>query len=237
MAEAFVQLGADGTGKMMRSRSRVPSGSTNTVHEQYVIALPTDRVVSARAYVSSFRQWSRAVTAQPIFTLWNGGTNLVSIRRLTLEADQNPVASAAGGAPYARLYRLTAAPTGGTVLAKGQQDTAETTSANIVATGDMASDTAVATTPLAFTPAPTTHLWQQPILKWHGTAGLYVPPVMNMIPDDPNLNQEEPIYLRPNQGVGIRLEAQAAMVLQTTAGAAGAYYLFVKCAFAEFTFP
>lgn len=225
MAEGIIQVAPDSTGSKLRTRSRTVGA--NTVHEQYVIS-QSERVVAARAWVSSHRIPVRASASQPVFTLWNGGLNLVSVRRLSMEVDS--IVASTALAPYVRLYRITAAPTGGTVLAKGLQDTAETSSAAIVATCDASADGTNSATALAATANPTTHLWQQTVPRWHTLVGYGSLPVLNLLPDDANLNQEDPIILRPTQGLLVRVEAAAAMT-------AAAYSLYLKCAFGEFTLP
>lgn len=232
-----ISVAPESTGPAIATYARTIGGETR--HVQYTIALPSERVVSARNYAATFRTPSRAVTSQPIFTLWNGGTNQVSVRRLTMEYDSG--ASFTGLTIYARLYRITAAPTGGTALTKGQQDTGETMSATIVATGDASADGTSSTTALAATANPTAHLWQQTLPRFATstaaatpTASWQFPPLLNLLPDDSALMQEDPLVLRPSQGLLVRVEAPAAMVAGT--GTAG-HMFFVKCAFGEFTIP
>lgn len=228
MAEGFVQVAPDSTGARIRTRRRTIG--VDAVDEQYVIALPTERVTSARAYVTSPRTINRAsATAQPVFTLWNGGTNLVAVRRLTCEADS--VTASAALSPYLRLYRIAAAPTGGTACTKVPQDTNDTTSAGIVATSDAASDGASAATALAATPSPAGVAWQQTIPRWHTLVGYGAVPLLNLLPDDASFMQEAPLILRPSQGLMVRLEAAAAIAT------AGTFSLYMKCAFGEFTLP
>ncbi len=230
MPESSVRTAANLTGQYIRTRQRTINGTA--VEEPYTI-IANERVVSARGWVASFRTPSRAVASQPIFALWNGSTNLLAIRRLTMEADAG--AALAQISPYARLYRISAAPTGGSTLTKGQQDTGETTSAGIVATGDASADGTNSTTPLAATVATgTSHLWQQTIPRLHTAVGWVSPAVMSLLPDDAELNREDPLVLRPSQGVLVRVEAAATMVAGTnTAG----FMFYTKCVFGEFTLP
>jgi hypothetical protein len=236
VADDFVQVAPDSTGAKIRTRARTIGA--NAIEEQYVI-VQQERVVSARAYTATFRTPSRAVSAQPVFVLWNGGTNPVSVRRLTMEYDSG--ASFTALTVTARLYRITAAPTGGTVLAKGQQDTNETTGVNIVATGDASADGTSSTTALAATANPTTHLWQQTMPRFSAAAAAGTPPsawqvpaVLNLLPDDSTLLQEDPFVLRGSQGLMVRIDAPAAMVAGTTTAG---HMFYVKCAFGEFTLP
>lgn len=229
MPESSVGTAAGLTGARVRTRQRDIGGVT--VQEPYSI-IARERVVSARAWIASLRTPSRAVASQPIFTLWNGGTNLVAVRRLTMESDTG--AALAQISPYARLYRITAAPTGGQALPKGQQDTLETSSGTIVGTGDASADGTSTATALAATANPTTHLWQQTIPRLHTAVGWVAPPIMNLLPDDPDLNGENPLTLRPNQGLMVRVEAATAMAAGTTTAG---FMFFTKCILEEFTLP
>lgn len=238
MPDGFVQVAPDSTGARIRTRERTVGG--NVVDEQYVITLTSDRVVSARAWLATPRIPSRVTAAnasQNIFTLWNGGTNLVAIRRLTLEVDSG--GALANISPVARLLRLTAAPTGGTTLAKGQQDTNETTSAGIVALHDAgATDGSSAAAVIAATANPTTHIWEQTVPRLHTAVGWVAPPLLNMLPDDASLTTEAPLILRPSQGVLVRVDAgPGAMATGATATTAGSFQFYVKCVLGEFTLP
>lgn len=225
MAESFIQVPPNSTGLKSRTRQRVIGA--NTIEESYVIS-QSERVLVARTMMATFRTPARAVASQPLFVLWNGGTGLVAVRRLSLEVDS--IAASIVASSYARTYRISAAPTGGTAVPKIQQDTNETSAVGVAATGDASADNTSSTTALAATANPVTPAWAQIIPRWQTLAGYQALPVLNMIPDDGNLNAEEPLTLRASQGVLIRLESPAALT-------AGAYTFHIKCAFDEYTLP
>lgn len=226
MPEGFIQVAPSGTGPKLRTRERTIGA--NTVQEQYVIPT-TERNVLSRSWYCSLRCLSRASTAQPLFSVYNTDTDPMAIRRLSLEVDS--IAASAVASPYARLYRVTAAPTGGTVLTANQQDTADPAiAAGLVVRADHQGDGVVATTPLAATPNPAAPMWAQTIPRWQTLAGWQSLPELNLTPDDDSLNAEDPLILRTNQGLLVRLEAAAAM-------ASAAFSIVVKCVVGEFTLP
>lgn len=215
MPEGFIGLAPDSTGAKVRTRSRTIGA--NVIHEQYLLP-GKDAVVVSRAWLCTpFRVRSRASAAgtalsQPVFSIWNGhATNLVSVRRMTVEADT--VAVRAQAQPWLRLYRVTAAPANGTAITPIQQDTADTAlSATIAARGDFStSDTGTMPTAMTATPNPTQPAWAQTVWRAAATTptGYVAPQLMNMMPDDPRLNAEDPMILRPSQGVVARLETIA----------------------------
>ena len=239
MGDSYVALAPDSTGKKMRARSRTIGA--NTVHEHYAIASKAP-VVTTRAWVASFRQLvpraaigAASTFSQPAFTVWNGGSNIVSVRRITVEID-SVVGKATGVImPILRLYRTTAAPTGGTGLSMVQQDTADAafSSINIEARGDASADGTNSGTALSAVASPVTPMWEQTFPSWGTTtlAGYMQPAVMTLAPDDTALQAEDPLYLRPSQGLALITQGASA-----TYGA-GDWSLHVKAVVAEFTIP
>lgn len=225
MPDSSIRVAPDSTGKRIRTRQRTVGG--NPVEEQYVLS-GSERVVSAHAFVSTFRIPARAVTGQPLFTVWNGGTNLIAVRRLSAEIDT--IVAKAVLSPWLRLYRISAAPTTGTTVPLGQQDTAETMSASVVCRCDASADGTSSGTALAATANPAAHLWQQVAPRLHTAVGFVAPAVLSMVPDDGNLSAEAPLILRPSQGLMVRADAPAAPT-------ANDWHYSLKAVLDEFTLP
>lgn len=237
MPEDVIQLAPDSTGAKVRTRSRTVGA--NTVHEQYVLR-GKQQIVTSRYYFNSFRQLvpraalTTTAISQPMFTIWNGGSNIISVRRMVIECDAVVGKASATVVPVLRLYRLTAAPTNGSTLTGVTTDTGDTAlSATVVVRGDASGDGAISGTALTATANPTSPMWSQTLPIWGSTtlAGYQQPAVMAVVPDDPVLQSEDPIYLRASQGLMLRAEAPAA-----TYGA-GDWSLLVKAVIGEFTVP
>jgi hypothetical protein len=174
--------------------------------------------------------------SQVVFSIWNGhATNLVSVRRMTVETDS--VNARAQAQPWLRTYRVTAAPANGNTITPIQQDTTDAAlSATVVCRGDFAtSDGGAMPTAMTGTPNPTQPAWAQSV--WRVAAatptGYVAPQIMNLLPDDARLNAEDPLILRPSQGVLVRLETIAG---GTVALVADDWTLHFKAVIGEFTF-
>ena len=232
MPESFVQVAVDSTGKKVRTRQRTVGA--NTIEEQYLIVQPHDRVPVSRNWYSTLRIPSQAATSTPLFTIWNGGTNIVSVRRMSVEVD-TIIGKATGTImPILRLYRLTAAPTGGTLLTPIQQDTNDAAlGGSIEVRGDASADGTNSASALSAVANPTTPRWEQTMPSWGTTtlAGYMQPAVMTLAPDDPSLQSEDPLYLRASQGVALITQGASAIY------GAGDWSLHVKAVVAEFTVP
>src|SRR5690349_1647182 len=216
MPESFVQVGPDSTGKKIRTRQRTIGA--NTVEEQYLIVQPHDRVPVSRVWYSSLRIPSQAATSTPLFTIYNTGTNPVSVRRLSLEA--STVTASAALSPYVRLYRVIAAPTGGSTVTGIQQDTADA-AINAGVTVRQAASADGTFSAITSSPSPASPMWSQVLPRYHTLTGFSPQSVMNLLPDDSVLNSEDPLILRTNQGCLVRFEAAAAP-------AAGVWQILVK---------
>lgn len=225
MAEDFVQLAADGAGAKMRTRGRTIGA--NAVEEQYVL-VASERVVVARLWWATSRIPCRAVTSQPLFTIWNGGTNLVAVRRLTAESDT--IVAKAALSPVLRTFRMTTASTAGDTLVGFSQDTNDTGSAGVVARQDASADGTSSASALTATPNPTTKAWQQTAPRMHTAVGYLGPTVLNLLPDDSGVVAEGPLILRPSQGLVVRMEVAAAPT-------AADYHFYLKCVTDEYTLP
>lgn len=215
---------------MLRARSRTVGA--NTVYEQYVIMQP-EAVVTSRVWASSLRIPNRASASQPLFTVWNGGTtNLVSVRRLSIEID--PVLAVASGAsPVIRMYRMStqAATPGGTVITPVRQYTTDAAfNSAISVRADHQADTVSATTALAAGTLDTNVMWTQTVPRASTLAGFFVPTEFNMLPNDGTLLSQDPLVIRPSEGFCLRLEAGAALTAST-------WTFAVKTVLGEFTYP
>lgn len=238
MAEDFVQVAPDSTGAKVRTRSRVIGA--NTVEEQYVIVQP-EAVAVNRVWLSTLRIPNRvqaaptapAVANQPLFTIWNGiagGGNSVSIRRLSVEIDSVLVHAAAS--PTIRLYRTTAAGANGTVITPVQQYSPDAAFNSLVAVrADHGTDNVSAGTALtAGTVTNTQPMWAQTVPRAHTVVGFQSVNEYNLLPNDGTLMAQDPLILRPSEGLALRLETTVALVVST-------WTFQVKAVLAEFTYP
>lgn len=103
---------------------------------------------------AAFRAVGRAAgTRQTLLTLWNPtGTGInCNVKALTADVFQTAAKAATVLRPVVRVYKITAAPTGGTVLTKVSLDTSETPNASVVVTGDASADGTNSATALTFT--------------------------------------------------------------------------------------
>ena len=151
---------------------------------------------------ASFRTLGTAATPQNLFTIENiDATKLVTIRRITVQMDATAVLVSV--MPQVKLSRATAVPTGGTVIAKGQFDTANASNANTIIRGGNASDGGVAT---AITSTAGTTLWQQYCMRMHTVVGQVLAPDNNVAP---LIVETQNLILRQNQALLIQIVASA----------------------------
>lgn len=236
MPESYVQVPPNSTGAKVHTRDRVIGA--NTVTEQYVIAAASDAVPVNRVWLSTLRIPVRVLAAgvtQPLFSIWNGitaGGNSVSVRRFSVEIDQVG-AYATGASPILRLFRATAAATGGTVITPVQQYSPDVAFNSLVSVrADHQADNAVATTALAQTGLGAQPMWSQTVPRMVTAAGFQTVSEFNMVPNDSTLNAVDPLILRPQEGCHVQF------VNGGTATSATVLYSFMfKVVLAEFTYP
>lgn len=207
-------------------RARERTISSVTYAEQYVIPI-SERVASFKGAVTSFRTPGRAALTQNIFCLSNttGSGVLVAVRRLSIQQDPAAVLNTSWGNLF-KVSRITTAPTNGTVLTKVAFDTSQSSSANVIATGDASADgtgSATTLTATAGTPA-----WHQFANRLHTAAGQVV---LDDASGIPALAAEDPMILRANEHMLVSLAANA-----TGANGATVMYL-INCMWEEFTLP
>lgn len=221
MADGFIQLPADSTGKKLRTRDRGAVG-----HDQYVV--PTDnRLVSFRGRAATFKTPGRAAVSQKILTLHNasGSTVLVDVNKVRIDLLQTVAKAVTVIVPVMRLYRITVLPTNGTVLTKVPLDTTQASSASVVVTGDSSADNTGSGTTLTAT-IPAGNILGQSYAPRIITAAGY-----EMI-DTLELLQEGTITLRALEGVAIFLEDA---VVTTGIPATDKYIAFID--WDEYTLP
>ena len=151
---------------------------------------------------ASFRTLGTAATPQNLFTIENiDATKLVTIRRLVIQMDATAVLVSV--MPQVKTSRAAAVPTGGTVLAKAQFDTANASNANTIVRGGNASDGGVAT---AITATAGTTIWQQYCMRMHTVVGQVLAPDNNALP---MIIETNDLILRQNQALVVQIVASA----------------------------
>jgi hypothetical protein len=149
---------------------------------------------------SSFRILGAAATPHNLLTIENlDATKLVKIREISVQLDAT--AALAVLMPLTKLSRAAAVPTGGTVLAKAQWDTANASNANTIVRGANALDGGAAT---AITATAGTTLWQEYQTRMHTLAGQVIAPPSRM----PVLLTKD-LILRQNQALLLQVVAAA----------------------------
>ena len=210
---------ASGAGiAQVRTRERVIG--SDTISEQYVIPIPEyveGFKLAYRGMVSTFRTVGLASANHNILTAFNktGSTKLLLIRRLVIQTDET--AALATVSPLVQTSRITALPSGGTVLTKVPFDTALTADTNCEFMGATASDGGAATT---ITSTAGTRAWADFKMRLHTAVGQVLMPDESLVP---KLCDDTPIVLRALEGLNVQV-VQAAL---TTS-----HYL-VNCMFEE----
>lgn len=155
MADGFIQLPADSTGKKLRTRDRGANG-----HDQYVV--PTDhRLLSFRGRAATFRTTGRAGTAgQKLMSIHNatGSAVIVDVKRVKVDVINTAVRAITVEPVLIRLWKVTVLPTNGTALTKTSKDSTlyPTSDASVTIRGDASADkTGSATTLTATLPTGT----------------------------------------------------------------------------------
>lgn len=188
MPPSYLRVPPDGTGRKIRSRQRVVG--SDTVEEQYVIALGSDRVVASRwfAHPGVFTVQASADTGTAgRWYLFNpvGSSVLVAVREIGF-ASQHGSALATPTSPRIAIKRFAATGTpSGTAVTPAAQDTAQSAAVatlRLASTGLTVTDGAVLTAFL-----PTAAL----------TAASAVPPAIEIWQPD----VEYPVILRAGEGI------------------------------------
>ncbi len=163
----------------------------------------SNRVVSAQVNVSAFRTLGAAALLQNVFSIENaaGSTVLVAVRRMAVQLDAT--AALAAVAPSVKVSRITALPTGGTVLGKVPADTANSSNASVVVRGATASDGGAAT---AIVATAGVAFWTQLTMRIHTLVGQVVMEDESVIP---GLSENDPIILRAGEALLVQVIASA----------------------------
>lgn len=202
MADSFIQLPADSTGKKLNTRERTVGA--NTIHEQVVIPT-TYEVITYRGRVGSFRTPGRAGTAgQRLSTLYNsaGSAVIVNVETIAVDLYQTVVKAVGTAPPIIRISRFTTAPTNGTVLSKVATDTAQSSSANVELRGDASADGTSSASALTVTVAAGNLMTQEYAPRLITAAGYEMA-------DRVHFFHQDSVYLRAGQGLVVHLDYTA----------------------------
>lgn len=143
---------------------------------------------------ATFRIVGSAGTPQNLFTIENiDSTKLVYVRRLLIQMDATAVLIT--NMPLMKCARTTAVPTGGTVMAKGLFDTANSSNANTILRGGTASDGGALTQPAA---TAGDVIWEQFCMRLHTAVGQVLALDNNLLPA---LVDTQNFTLRQNQAI------------------------------------
>ncbi len=140
MAEAIIQLPADGVGSKTRTRSRTVG--SNTVHEPYVL-VQDPRLITYFGRANTFRTPGRAgTTGQKLFAIHNatGSSIKVDIEKVTVDIVNTVVKAITVLPPVIRAWKVTVLPTNGTALTKVPRDSTLSSSASVTVFGDASAD-------------------------------------------------------------------------------------------------
>jgi len=155
--------------------------------------------------ISTFRIVGLASVNHNLFSIFNktGSTKFIKLKRLTLQTDYTAVLITVS--PIVHATRITAVPTGGTVVAKVPFDSTLTADANIEMMQATAADGGAAT---AITATAGTRLWSGFKGRMHTAVGQILMPDETLIPFFCDV---DPIILRAGQGILVTT-VQAALV-------------------------
>jgi hypothetical protein len=162
------------------------------------VTLSGDELVSYDGRASSFRIPGRAgTTGQKIFSIFNtvGSGLLIELEEVHIHLTATVIKAVTVLPPIVRLYRVTAAPTGGTAATKAPKDSTKTSSTSVAILFDASADGTAAATALAATPVagPLTGQFAPRMIT---AAGFDVCPKMSLM-DGP----DEYALLREGEGV------------------------------------
>jgi hypothetical protein len=120
------------------------------------LAVDTDstRLISFVGRSASYRITGRAgTTGQKLMSIFNaaGSTVVVDVEKITFDTETTVVKAVTVLPPVVRLYKITAAPTGGTAMTKIGKDSTQTSSASVTILGDASADGTNSATALAAT--------------------------------------------------------------------------------------
>lgn len=228
MPESFVGLPADAAGKKLRTRQRTVGA--NVVDEQYVITMADERLVSFGGRAATFRAPGRAgTTGASLLQIVNaaGSGIIVSVDRLTVDVMGTAVMGVTVIPPVIRLYKLTAAATGGGAVVKTPDNTLQTSNAGVTLLQDATADGTLAATALGATiPANLGFISQEYMPRLITAAGYEVADRLDFL-----AGEKHEQWLHPGQAMLLRLDYTVA-----TANPASNHWL-TTLRWSEFTLP
>lgn len=173
-------------------------GLTTDSWDQYVVPVK-DRIESFVGRSSTFRIPGIAgTTGQRLFSMFNAAASPVIVDLETVAFDVYQTAARVVEPPIARLYRVTAAPTGGSALPKVAMDTSLTSSASVaLLQGATAEKTASAITA---TLAAANLMTQEPVARALTLVGY------EQYDRTEFINDARPVVLRAGEGVALALD-------------------------------
>jgi len=234
MAEDFVQVAPDSTGAKVRTRSRVIGA--NTVEEQYVIVQP-EAVAINRVWFSTLRipnTTTASAALTPLLYIWNGiasGGNSVSVRRFGCEIDA--VGAWVNPSPVLRMFRMSTVsgtPGGAAVPTVQQYSSDPAFSASVAVRAAISAENTFSA--LTLGTLNTNPMWSQTFPRMATAVGFYAPTEYNLLPNDGTLMAQDPLILRPQEGVAVQM-----LNTHSAALTAGLWTMQFKAVLAEFTYP
>ncbi len=155
-----------------------------------------------RGRATTFRAIGRAgTTPRRLLTIWNpvGSGKVVHLNQVAIDLVQTAIMAVTVIPPVIRIYKITAAPTGGTALTKVAKDNLLSSSASILLAGDASVDGTNSVTALAATTTAGAALTQEFAPRLITAAG-YEPA------DRIELLDDKDIVLRAGEGVCLSLD-------------------------------
>jgi hypothetical protein len=140
--------------------SGIPAGSSAIG----TVAVSNESSATFRGRATTFRALGRATTVpRRLFTLFNatGSGKVVHMNLVAVDLLQTAVIASTVVSPVIRIYKITAAPTGGTALTKVAKDNLLTSNASVTLLGDASADGTNSATALAATTAAGAALTQE----------------------------------------------------------------------------
>ncbi len=161
--------------------------------------------VTFKGAISTFRTVGLASANHNLFSIFNktGSTKFIKLKRLTFQNDHTAVLITVS--PIVHATRITAVPTGGTVVTKVAFDSTLTADTNVEMMQATASDGGAATT---ITATAGTRMWAGFKGRMHTAVGQILFPDETLIPFFCDV---DPIILRAGQGILVTA-VQAALI-------------------------
>lgn len=193
----------------------------------FPVDLDSKRVVTFKGRGSTFRTPGRGGTVgHKIFSLFNAAASpvLVDVEKVSFDMETTVVKAVTVLPPVVRIYRITAAPTGGTAVSKITRDTNFASNASVTALGDSSADGTSSATALTSTLAVGNYFTQFFAPRLITAAGYQTIDRAEFMDGD-----DEKITLRAGQGIVVMLDYTLATQSATTD------MYVVNCKWTEYT--